>query len=105
MVPTGSSLLTSKRDPSTSRADAFTGSERERKNRPASVGMTVFGSDANSRQDGGHTSLGETNRDSYLQAAEESVEFVGGVEVGFQFARVQPLANVIEASREQIERR
>ena len=39
------------------------------------------------------------------QAAEKFVEFVGGVEVRFQFARVQALANIVEASREQIERR
>jgi hypothetical protein len=32
----------SKRDSSTAQAGAFTGSERGRKSRPASVGMTVF---------------------------------------------------------------
>ena len=38
-----------------------------------------------------------------LEAAEEFVEFVGGVEVGFEFAGGELFAQVVEATREQIE--
>src|SRR5216683_3916687 len=38
-----------------------------------------------------------------LEAAEEFVEFVGGVEVGFEFAGIEALAEVVEAAGEEIE--
>src|SRR5260370_19457315 len=41
--------------------------------------------------------------DGQLQAAEEFVEFVGGVEVGFEFAGVEALAEVVEAAGEEVE--
>src|SRR6266849_3295536 len=37
------------------------------------------------------------------EAAEEFVEFVGGVEVGFEFAGVEALAEVVEAASEEVE--
>ena len=40
-----------------------------------------------------------------LQAAEEFVELVGGVEIGFEFAGVEALAEVVEAAREKIQSR
>jgi hypothetical protein len=39
-----------------------------------------------------------------LQAAKEPIEFVGGVEIGFKFARAEAFAEIIEAAREKIER-
>ncbi len=39
-----------------------------------------------------------------LEAAEEFVEFVGGVEVCFQFAGVEAFAEVVEAASQQIQR-
>ena len=39
-----------------------------------------------------------------LQAAEESVEFVGGVKVGFQFAGVQAFADVVETPGQEVQR-
>src|SRR5207248_1387005 len=41
----------------------------------------------------------------YLQAAKELVEFVGGVEVGFEISGGKALAKVVEAACEKIERR
>src|SRR5579859_6339433 len=41
--------------------------------------------------------------ESALKAAEELVELVGSVEVGFQFAGVQALAEVVEAAGEKVE--
>ena len=38
------------------------------------------------------------------EGAEEFVEFVGGVEVGFEFAGGEALAKVVEAAGEEIER-
>src|SRR3989454_6534644 len=38
-----------------------------------------------------------------LQAAEEFVEFVGGVEVGFEFAGGEFFAEIVEAAGEEIE--
>jgi hypothetical protein len=38
-----------------------------------------------------------------LEAAEEFVEFVGGVEVRFQFAGVEAFAEVIESASQQIQ--
>jgi hypothetical protein len=38
-----------------------------------------------------------------LQAAEEFVEFVGGIEVGFEVAGGQTFAEIVEASSEEIE--
>ena len=38
-----------------------------------------------------------------LQAAEEFVELVGGVEIGFEFAGVEALAEVVEAAGEEVE--
>src|SRR6266852_1730707 len=40
-----------------------------------------------------------------LQAAEKLVEFVGGVEVGFEFAGAEALAEIVETAGEKIERR
>jgi hypothetical protein len=40
-----------------------------------------------------------------LEAAEEFVELVGGVEVGFEFAGGEFFAEVVEAAREKIEGR
>lgn len=40
-----------------------------------------------------------------LQRAEEFVEFVGGVEVGFEVARGETFAEVVEAAGEKIESR
>ena len=37
------------------------------------------------------------------EGAEEFVEFVGGVEVGFEFAGVEALAEVVEAAGEEVE--
>jgi hypothetical protein len=37
-----------------------------------------------------------------LQRAEKFVEFVGGVEVGFQVARGQALAEIVEAACEEV---
>jgi hypothetical protein len=39
-----------------------------------------------------------------LEAAEELVEFVGGLEVGFQLAGGQTLAEVVDALGQEIER-
>src|ERR1700758_261131 len=39
-----------------------------------------------------------------LQAAQELVEFVGGVEVSFEFARGEFFAEIFDAAREKIER-
>ena len=39
-----------------------------------------------------------------LQTTEEFVEFVGGVEVGFEFAGGEAFAEVVEAAGEKIER-
>ncbi len=51
--------------------------------------------------------IGETNwpieRTKRLEAAEEFVEFVGGVEIGFQFAGVQALADVIDALGQEVQ--
>ena len=38
------------------------------------------------------------------EAAEELVELVGGVEVGFQFAGVEALAQIVEATGEEVQR-
>src|SRR5260370_37363575 len=38
-----------------------------------------------------------------LETAEEFVEFVGGVEVGFEFAGIEALAEVVEAAGEEVE--
>ena len=38
-----------------------------------------------------------------LQGAEEFVEFVGGVEVGFEFAGAEAVAEIVEAAGEEIE--
>src|SRR5690349_21441208 len=40
-----------------------------------------------------------------LQAAKEFVEFVGGIEVGFEFARGELFAKIVEPTREEVERR
>ena len=39
-----------------------------------------------------------------LQAAEEFVEFIGGVEVGFEVARGEAFAEVVESASEEVER-
>ena len=39
-----------------------------------------------------------------LQGAEKFVEFVGGVEVGFEFAGAEAFAEIVEAAGEEIER-
>jgi len=43
-------------------------------------------------------------RGSSSEAAEEFVEFVGGIEVGFEFAGGEFFAQVVEAASEEIER-
>ena len=40
-----------------------------------------------------------------LQRAEKFVEFVGGVEVGFEFAGAEAFAEIVEAAGEEIKRR
>ena len=39
-----------------------------------------------------------------LQGAQEFVKFVGCVEVGFEFAGAEALADIVEASSEEVER-
>ena len=39
-----------------------------------------------------------------LEAAEEFVEFVGGVKVGFQFAGVQAFADIVETPGQEVQR-
>jgi hypothetical protein len=39
----------------------------------------------------------------HLEGAEEFVEFVGGVEVGFEFAGGKFFAEIVEAASEEIE--
>ena len=39
-----------------------------------------------------------------LQPAEELVEFVGGVEIGFEFARPEAFPKIVEAASQKIER-
>jgi hypothetical protein len=39
-----------------------------------------------------------------LEAAQEFVEFVGGVKVGFQFAGVQAFADVVETPGQEVQR-
>ncbi len=39
-----------------------------------------------------------------LEAAEEFVEFVGGVEIGFEFTGAEAVAQVIKATGEKIDR-
>lgn len=41
---------------------------------------------------------------SVLQGAQEPVEFIGGVEIGFQFAGAEAFAEIVEAASEKIER-
>ena len=43
-------------------------------------------------------------RQSPSEAAEQLVELVGGVEVGFEFARGEAFAQIVEAAGEEIER-
>ncbi len=45
-----------------------------------------------------------TLMEAVLQAAEEFVEFVGGVEIGFEFAGAEAFAKIIEAAGKQVER-
>ena len=39
-----------------------------------------------------------------LQGTEEFVEFVGGVEIGFEFAGGEAFAQIVEAAGEEVER-
>jgi hypothetical protein len=51
----------------------------------------------------GIPSTGRAGQAPPLQGAEEFVEFVGGVEVGFEFAGGEALAKIVEAAGEKIE--
>jgi hypothetical protein len=79
---------------SSSQADAFTG--KRTRSRKIGVFRTVC--------EVARANATGCLRYPLLEAAEEFVEFVGGVEVRFQFAGVEAFAEVVEAASQQIQR-